>query len=105
MKKLFLIAASMFVLVASAATTHRFTIFQPSFINGTELKAGDYRVDVEENKAVISQGKMKVEAAAKMEDAGQKFSSTSIRYSTTDGKMTIAEIRLGGTSKKIVFNN
>lgn len=105
MKKLFLIAASMFVMAASAATTHRFTIFQPSFVNGTELKAGDYRVDVDENKAVISQGKMKVEAAVKMEDAGQKFGSTSIRYSNTDGKMTIAEIRLGGTSKKIVFNN
>jgi len=97
---LFLTAALM---VASAAT-YNVTFFQPSTVAGTELKAGEYKVTVEGDKAIISMGKHKVEAPAKIETAETKFSSTSVRYSSVDGKMKVQEIRLGGTNQKVVFN-
>jgi hypothetical protein len=45
-----------------------------------------------------------VEAAAKIETADSKFSSTSVRYTSEGGKMKIQEIRLGGTNQKLIFN-
>jgi hypothetical protein len=101
--KLFALFLSVGLMVASAAT-YNVTLFQPSVVAGKDLKAGDYKVTVDGDKAVISMGKQKVEASAKMETADSKFSSTSVRYTTEDGKMKIQEIRLGGTNQKVVFN-
>jgi hypothetical protein len=91
------------LMVASAAT-YNVTLFQPSFVGGKELKAGDYKLTVEGDKAILSMGKQKVEAAAKITTADTRFSSTSVRYVTEDGKMKITEIRLGGTNQKLIFN-
>ena len=91
------------LMVASAAT-YNVTLFQPSFVGGKELKAGDYKLTVEGDKAILSMGKQKVEAAAKITTADTRFSSTSARYVTEDGKMKITEIRLGGTNQKLIFN-
>lgn len=91
--------------VASAAGSYSVTLFQPSTVAGKELKAGEYKLTIDNGKAVISQGKEKIEAAVKTEMSDTKFSSTSIRYSTTDGKSTIKEIRLGGTNTRVVFDN
>jgi hypothetical protein len=62
------------LMVASAAEKHNLTLFQPSFVNGTELAPGDYRMELDGDKVVISKGKNKVQ-----------------------------EIRLGGTNRKLVF--
>lgn len=101
--KLFALFLSIGLMVASAAT-YNVTFFQPSVVAGTELKAGDYKVTIDGDKAIISMGKQKVEASAKMETVDSKFSSTSVRYTTEDGKMKIQEIRIGGTNQKVVFN-
>src|ERR1035437_8742478 len=101
--KLFAIFLSIGLIVASAST-YNVTFFQPPVVAGTELKAGDYKVTIDGDKAIISMGKQKVEASAKMETVDSKFSSTSVRYTTEDGKMKIQEIRIGGTNQKVVFN-
>jgi hypothetical protein len=104
-KKFFLTFAAAALMVASAAERHNITLFQPSVINGTELSAGDYRLDVDGDKVVISKGKQKVESAIKTETADAKFSSTSVRYNNADGKMKVQEIRLGGTNRKLVLGS
>jgi hypothetical protein len=81
------------------------TLFQPSVVNGNELKPGEYKVTVQDNKAVISSGKTSVEAPVKTETADSKFSSTTVRYRNGDGKYRLQEIRLGGTNTKLVFEN
>lgn len=104
-KKFFLTFAAAALMVASAAERHNITLFQPSVINGTELAAGDYRLDVDGDKVVISKGKQKAESTIKTETADSKFSSTSVRYNTADGKMKVQEIRLGGTNRKLVLGS
>ncbi len=91
------------LMVASAAEKHNLTLFQPSFVNGTELAPGDYRMELDGDKVVISKGKNKVEANVKVDTADAKFSSTSVRYANADGKYKVQEIRLGGTNRKLVF--
>jgi hypothetical protein len=103
MKKLMLSFAILALAIASA-DTYRVTLFQPSVVSGTELKPGDYKLEVTDHKVVISKGNKTVEAAVTVEKAGSKFKSTSVRYANGDGKFTVQEIRLGGTTTKLVFN-
>lgn len=105
MKKLLLSFATVALAVASAASTYRITLFQPSIVAGTELKPGDYKVTLKDDKAVITSGKTSVEAAVRTETADSKFSSTTVRYANGDGKYRVQEIRLGGTNTRLVFQN
>ena len=91
------------LMVASAAS-YNVTLFQPSTVAGKELKAGDYKLSIDKDKAIISIGKEKIEASVRIETADTKFSSTSVRYTSQDGKMKVQEIRIGGTNQKVVFN-
>jgi hypothetical protein len=97
---LFLTAAMLF----ASAASYSVTLFQPSMVSGTELKAGEYKLTIDGDKATITKGKEKVEAVVKMESTENKFPATSVRYSDQGGKMKIQEIRLGGTTTKVVFN-
>jgi hypothetical protein len=90
--------------IASAASSYRITLIQPSVVNGTQLKAGDYRVSVGDSKVTFVLGKKSVEVPAKIENVDQKFDSTAIRYTAKDGTTVITEIRLGGTKTKVVLN-
>ncbi|MEZ5357034.1 MAG: hypothetical protein R2762_30710 [Bryobacteraceae bacterium] len=99
----FLFAAAMSV--AGAAERFNVMLFQESIVNGTSLKPGQYRVTVDGTKATIERGKESVEAEVKVEAVESKFKSTSVRYLNGDGKYRVSEIRLGGTAKKLVFDN
>ncbi len=103
MNKLMLCFAILALAVASA-DTFRVTLYQPSVVSGQELKPGEYKLEVTDNKVVISKGKTAVEAAVTVEKADAKFKTTSVRYANGDGKMTVREIRLGGTNTKLIFN-
>ena len=49
MKKLVLAFVIISVSIASAKT-YNLTLYQPSVVAGTELKPGDYKIDVQDNK-------------------------------------------------------
>jgi hypothetical protein len=85
------------------AETYHVTLLKPSIVAGKELKPGDYRVDVNEDKAVISHGKESVEAKVKTETAEKKYSSTTVRYEIQGDKYKVQEIGIGGTHKKLVI--
>jgi hypothetical protein len=104
-RKLLLSFTTLALAVASAASSYKVTLFQPSVINGTELKPGQYKLTLQDNKAIISSGKTSVEATVKTETADSKFNSTTVRYQNGDGKYRLQEIRLGGTNTKLTFEN
>jgi hypothetical protein len=86
--------------VASAASSYSVTFFQSVTVNGTELKAGDYKLELKDNgMAVIKQGKVMTEAPVKIETENQKFARSSVRINGNQ----VEEIRLGGTTKRVVF--
>lgn len=87
--------------VVSAATSYRVELFDKATVGGNELKAGEYKVEVKENKAIFSQGKRSVEAPVKVETNSTKYSSTSLKLD----QGAIQEIRLGGTTTKLVFGD
>ena len=104
MTKRLVIVFLMLALAVASAKTYWVTLYQPSVVAGTELKAGEYRMDVDGNQVRIKNGKLAVETAVKVEENGEKYARTSIRYSNDDGKYTVQEIRLANTNVKLVFN-
>jgi len=103
MKKLIALLILLAVGIASAKT-YSITLFQPSVVGGTELKPGEYRLELQDGKVIIRAGKQRIEAPVKIENAEAKFTSTSVRYAGGEGKARVQEIRLGGTNLKLVFD-
>jgi hypothetical protein len=101
-----LLGVLLFVALAVAsAKTYDVKLLQPSIVAGTELKAGEYKLDLGNDKVVISDGKQSAESPVKVEQAEGKFSTTTVRYAVDQGKYKIQEIHLRGTKLKLVFND
>lgn len=106
MKKNILIAIGVAALaVASAsAKSYAVTLYEPAVLGNMTLKPGDYKVEVNEQKAVLTNGKTRCEAPVKVESADTKYGSTTVRFANGDGKMHVQEIHIGGSKTKLVFN-
>src|SRR5437660_10513190 len=98
-KKIALSFATLALVVASAAT-HKVTLYQDAEINGKQLKAGEYKVEIKDTTAVLTSGKESVEAPVKVENADNKFASTSVKLNSAASTPVIQEIRVGGTKTK-----
>lgn len=88
--------------IAQAATYH-VTLLKPSVVAGKELKPGDYKLEVNNDKVVISHGKQSVEAKVKTQEADKKYGSTTVRYEMEGDKYRVQEIGIGGTKTKLVI--
>ena len=92
-------------LAVASAKTYTMNLFQPASVGGTELAPGEYKVElIDNNKAVIRNGKIDAQAPVKVETNDKKYDNTTVRFSNGDGKMKIQEIKLGGTKTKLVFS-
>ena len=105
MKKLVLTFAAVALTVASAAdNTYRFTLQEPASLNGTPLKPGNYKLEIEGDKAIIKSGKTVVESPAKLETVEHKYTLTTVDLDSINRKPRISEIHVGGTKTRIVFS-
>ncbi|MGA7415711.1 MAG: hypothetical protein WBW33_34880 [Bryobacteraceae bacterium] len=98
-KKLILSFTTVALAIASAAT-YNVTLYQDSKLNGKTLKPGEYRLEVKDNAVVLKNKKDVTEAAARTETNAKKFSGTSVLYNDKD---EVTEIRLGGTTTKVIL--
>jgi hypothetical protein len=100
-----LIAFALFGLSLAQAKSYRLTLYEKSVLGSTELKPGEYTIELRNEQVVLKNGKVAAQATVKVENEASKFSTTTVRYSNGDGKYKITEIRLGGTNMKLVVNN
>ena len=103
MLKRFVLAFAILGLAVANAATYKVTLSQPSKVEGKQLKAGEYRLNVEASKLTIVSGKESVEVPVKIQNGETKFDSTAVRYTGTGDKVSIQEIRLGGTKTTLLF--
>jgi hypothetical protein len=85
--------------IANAATPYDVTLLDNVSVGRTELKAGDYKVEMQGDKAVFKTGKKTVEIPATLGKSDQVFSSTVF----VSQHSKLKEIDLGGTQDRIVF--
>jgi hypothetical protein len=85
---------------ASAASSYVVNFSMPTWVGGTELKAGDYQFALKDGKGVFKSGKNIIElpAETKVADTKRKYDSTSLTTTTDrlDGRLKLDEIDLGG---------
>ena len=103
MKKVGLLVCLLAGMAMAATKSYNVTLYEPSVIAGTELKPGDYRFELMDQKLVIKHGHETTEASVKVENGDTKYASTSVKYDSGDGKYRVQEIRLGGTRTKLVL--
>src|SRR5580704_10255605 len=85
--------------VASAASSYKVTIPTDTWAGDTQLKAGDYKVQIEGNQATFVRGKQSIQVAATMEKSTTKAQETLLETSGTK----LQAIDIGGTTMKIVI--
>jgi len=85
------------------AATYQVTLYRPTVVAGQELKAGEYKVEVNNDTAVISHGKVSVEAKVKTESTEKKFDSTTVKYVKDGEKFKLQEIGIGGSKTKLIL--
>ncbi len=88
-------------LIFAAGETYKVNLLQDSVVEGKTLKAGEYKVSVDNGTAVFKRGKETVEVHAKVENVANKYSDTAALYRDNS---ELREIRVGGTHAKIVMD-
>jgi hypothetical protein len=81
------------------------TLHQTITSGGVELQPGEYKLNVENEKATFHQHKLAAENPVRVETAEEKYRSTSMILVKGDGKYRIREIHLGGTNTRLVFTD
>jgi hypothetical protein len=91
---------------ALLASTKSFTVtlYEPSIIAGTELKPGDYKFELKDQKLIVRHGRETTETDVKVETNGSKYGSTTVRYTNADGKYHVQAIQIGGTNMKLTLD-
>jgi hypothetical protein len=104
MSKRILFVFLVLAIAVACAKTYTVTLFQPSVIAGTELKPGEYQLELKDTTVVVKSGRNSVQTSVKVENAESKYGSTAVLYASGEDKLKVQEIRLGGTKLKLVFN-
>ena len=104
MKKALTLLMAIGISVAYAASSYHVTLSKPTTVNGTELKPGEYKLELQGDKAILKQGKTEVETNVTVENASQKFNLTAVGYKGEDQRV-LEEIRVGGTTLKVLFKS
>jgi hypothetical protein len=86
--------------LASAGSAYKVELAQTTQVGATQLKAGEYKVEVEGDKAIFKSGKDVVaQSPATVENGKNKYVDTVV--STNASKLE--SISVGGTTMKIVL--
>jgi len=104
MKKAIAVLLALGISAAYAASSYQFTLYKSTTINGTQLKAGSVKLDLQGDKVVIKQGKTSVESNVTVQNGDRKFNASSVTYNA-DAADEVQEIRLGGTATKLLFDS
>ena len=99
-KRFLLMFSAVTLAVASAANSIRVDLYQPTVVNGTTFKAGEAKVELQEGKAVLHQGKTSAEVNIKVETNKAKYSFTTVGYKDDH---SIKDICVGGSTTHILF--
>jgi hypothetical protein len=105
MKKALLILCTFTLPAANAADNNfHFSLHQRATLNGTPLKPGDYRLQVDGGKATLKMGKSVIEVPVKVESAEHKFKDTMVALEGPSDNLRISEIDIGGSNTRIVVS-
>ena len=89
----------------ASAKTYTITLSSPAAIGNSQLKSGEYKLELKGDSILVRDGKILSEFPVHVENEARKFETTSITTTSESGSNRIEEIHLGGTTVKLVFGN
>jgi len=101
-KKFLLLSSVISLAVASAGNMFKVDLYQPTTINGTTFKAGEAKLELKDNKAVLHQGKTTAEASVKVENNKTKYVLTTVGYKE-GADHQVKDICVAGTTTHVLF--
>src|ERR1051326_1766028 len=98
--KMMLCLGTLTVAIASAESRFNLKLSSAAWVGNTELQPGNYKIEIQGDKAVFTSGKtVAAQAPATVVNDTKKYRETAV--DTSNSKIT--SIELGGTSTKIVL--
>jgi len=104
MKKALVFLCLVAGMALASTKSYTVTFFEPSIVGNTQLQAGSYKFEIQDQKLIIKHGKETAEANVKVETGATKYPATTVQYANTNGKYKVQEIRVGGTNMKLVLD-
>ena len=105
MKNNLLLAFTLLGASIASAKTYSITLSSPAAIGNSQLKSGEYKLELKGDHVLVKGAKVADEFPVQVENEARKFENTSVTTSSASGSNRIQEIRLGGTTVKLVFSN
>src|SRR5580704_19432306 len=105
MKKAIAVMLAIGISAAYAAPSYEFTLYKATTVNGAQLKPGPVKLELQGDKVVIKQGKTSVESNVTVQNGAHKFDASSVGYVGDSANNQVQEIRLGGTTTKLLFDS
>jgi hypothetical protein len=105
-KSIFLAALlAVFTLSMAFAKTYDVSFSSTTKVGSLQLKAGDYHLKVDGNKATFidANNAKAVTTEVKVENGDKKFDQTMVNSTTEGGTNVVKDIELGGSKTKIDF--
>ena len=100
------VLATLVLLGASIASAKTYNVsLHSAAIGNGQIKAGEYKLELKGERIVLKDGRNSDEFLVLVENEARKFDQTSVTYRSEGGSTRIQEIRLGGTTLKLVFTN
>ena len=88
----------------ASAATYRVNLPTDANLAGQDLKAGDYKIDVNGDTAVLKGSGRTVETKVTTLNTSTKNDSTAVKMVQVDGKYTVQSIQVGGKNITLVFD-
>ncbi len=89
------------IMASAASGTYKVSVLENSVIDGKQVKAGDYKIEMKDgNTAILKHGRDVVEVPAHEKTVANKFPTTELQY---DNQNHLNQINIGGTKTAIVF--
>jgi len=90
---------------AGTAGTYKVDLPNSTQLDGQQLTAGHYKIDVVGNNAVFHNGKKEATVPVKVETASSKFGQTQYLYNhQPDGTLKLEQINVGGSHTTLAFS-
>ena len=87
-----------------SAKTYHFAVSDPAQAGTAQLTAGEYRLKLDGSQAVLmDKTGHQIDTGVKVEEAERKFDHTAVTTTQENGTVRIESVELGGSNKRVVF--
>ena len=103
MKKLLVLTLMLALVALAASNVFKVTFEAPAWVGPTEIKAGDYKLEIEGDKVLLITGKKEIPLPARVEVAPVDYKRTLVVTMPLGSKAQLKQIEIAKTRHRVVI--